>query len=57
MKADELIDRVLIDIQHPRFAERLAQFLQTAAADDPRRQRVEELLELARQRRAAEGTP
>lgn len=54
MKAEQLIDRILLDVKHPRFVERLAYFLQTAAADDPRRLRVEQLLELARARRDAE---
>ena len=51
MKADRLVQDVLMEGRYPRLYERLARFLQTGADDDPRRQRVEQLLALARARR------
>ncbi len=51
MHAHRLVQDVLTDVQHPRLAERMVQFLQTAPADDPRRPRIGELLQRARERR------
>jgi hypothetical protein len=51
MKAEQLVQAVLLEARYPHLSERLAQFLQTVADDDPRRQQVEQLLGLARERR------
>ena len=54
MKANELICRTLVRVgmMTPEIrAERLAQFLRDTPANDPRRQRVEALLQTARERR------
>lgn len=55
MKADAFVRQTLAQLGVLNVVmcmERLAQFLHTTGADDPRRQRVEQLLQFARERRA-----
>lgn len=48
---EAFVHDALLEAKHPHLVERLELFLQITPADDPGRQRGEQLLRLARERR------